>query len=1107
VAPLYDEAGKIIGTVDVFEDITTRKQAEKALKESEARERSRAAELQAILDAVPTPIFLGHDADGHFITGNPAAYEMLGLPPGSNCSKAVAEDERPGYKAMKHGRELTFQELPVQRATAGQMVRNFEYDLVLEDGSVRFLSANAVPLLDEAGRPRGAVAAFMDLTERQQAEEALRESHKRIVDILESISDGFFSCDQELVVTYFNRAAARILGRDCSEVLGKKLFDAFPEARGSVFEEKFGEALRGGKIMAFETYFEPESYRNWYDVRAFPYEEGLSVYFQVTTERKRAEEALQRAYDELEQRVRERTAELRVANEQLWQEIQVRQKAEAALETERQRLFAVLEHMPAYVVLLAPDYTIPYANREFIQRFGEPGPKRCHELLFSREQPCEHCLTFEALHTATPIIWEWTGPDGHVYQIHDYPFTDVDGSPLVLEMGLDITARKQAEEALARHTALVQDLYNNAPCGYHSLDRDGRIVQINDTELAWLGYTRDEVLGRLQFSELLTADSRDVFRENFPTFKERGWVRDLEYELVRKDGAVMPVLLSATVVTDEAGNYLMSRSTLFDITARRQAEEALKIERQRLVAVLEHIPAHVALLRPDRTFAFVNGEFVRRFGEPGAKRCYEVIGRETPCEECQAMAVFQTGKPVVLEWQSPDGKAFQIYDYPFTDVDGSPLVLEMGVDITARKQAEKQAVSLGRMYRMLSKVNEAIVRAPDQETLFRQVCRIMRQEGDFLLAWIGLVDRETRLIKAAAQYDLNDDYLQNITIRFDDVLEGRGPTGTAVREDRYDVCTDIASDPRLVPWREQALARGFRSSAAFPLRVGGEVVGVLTVYAERPGFFNTAEIALLESLADDLSFALHSMDREARRRQAEEALRESEERLRYLSSRLLHTQERERHRLALDLHDDLGQSLMVLKLQIRGIEKMLGREQWQIKAQCDEALAYINVVVENIRRISRDLRPSVLQDLGLPAALRLLTDEFRKYHQEGVSLQMDDLEGLFSRDDEINIYRIFQESLTNIAKHARASKVSLVVQRQEGCVSFRVEDNGLGFDVTEVLAGDATRGGLGLAALDERVRMLGGTLSIRSQVNQGATIVFTVPVPPPANPGTGRPVN
>ena len=136
---------------------------------------------------------------------------------------------------------------------------------------------------------------------------------------------------------------------------------------------------------------------------------------------------------------------------------------------------------------------------------------------------------------------------------------------------------EQRAEALRRSADEIRDLYNRAPCGYHSVDKDGVYVQVNDTELSWLGYAREEMIGKLKFSDLVTPEGVKTVQENFPKLKAQGVVRDLEYDMVRKDGTILPVLLSATAVTDGAGNYLMSRSTIYDITARKQAENEVRM--------------------------------------------------------------------------------------------------------------------------------------------------------------------------------------------------------------------------------------------------------------------------------------------------------------------------------------------------------------------------------------------------------------------------------------------------------------------------------------------------------------------------------------------------
>lgn len=145
----------------------------------------------------------------------------------------------------------------------------------------------------------------------------------------------------------------------------------------------------------------------------------------------------------------------------------------------------------------------------------------------------------------------------------------------VVAINHDITERKEAEHALHQSAMEIQDLYNNAPCGYHSLDQEGLIVQINDTELQWLGYTREEVVGKIKFGDLLTVESLLNFQKHFPSFKARGWVNDLEFELIGKDGTILPVLLNSTAIYDEAGHYRQSRSTLFNITELRLAQQVI----------------------------------------------------------------------------------------------------------------------------------------------------------------------------------------------------------------------------------------------------------------------------------------------------------------------------------------------------------------------------------------------------------------------------------------------------------------------------------------------------------------------------------------------------
>jgi signal transduction histidine kinase len=226
----------------------------------------------------------------------------------------------------------------------------------------------------------------------------------------------------------------------------------------------------------------------------------------------------------------------------------------------------------------------------------------------------------------------------------------------------------------------------------------------------------------------------------------------------------------------------------------------------------------------------------------------------------------------------------------------------------------------------------------------------------------------------------------------------------------------------------------------------------------------------------------------------EEALRESEKKLRLLSSQLLKAQEKERMRLSKELHDELGQALALLKHRLRSIQKNLQEGQASLRQECEDASQYMDQIIDNLRRLSRDLSPSILEDLGLSAALRWLIEGFARQHSIQASLGIENIDRLFSQDAQTNLYRIFQEALTNISKHADASHVSFFVKKENNRVFFLLEDNGKGFNMDQVKATHSPEKGMGFATMQERVRMLGANLDIWSQEGVGTRVTFTIPI-------------
>jgi signal transduction histidine kinase len=197
----------------------------------------------------------------------------------------------------------------------------------------------------------------------------------------------------------------------------------------------------------------------------------------------------------------------------------------------------------------------------------------------------------------------------------------------------------------------------------------------------------------------------------------------------------------------------------------------------------------------------------------------------------------------------------------------------------------------------------------------------------------------------------------------------------------------------------------------------------------------------------------------------------------------------------MELHDEPGQALMYLKFQLGSIAKNLGEKGNSSRVDCEVMVNYVDGIIDSVRRLSRDLGPSVLEELGLSSGLRYLLEEFsERYSLQDSQVEIDEIDDLFPPQDQLSIFRILQESLTNIFRHAQASRVSVSVKKQNGTVSLVVEDNGRGFDLQQTLAAEGDRKGIGIAALQERVRILGGTLDIWSRMGVGTRIACQIPV-------------
>jgi|GEM_PF-946048 len=325
---------------------------------------------------------------------------------------------------------------------------------------------------------------------------------------------------------------------------------------------------------------------------------------------------------------------------------------------------------------------------------------------------------------------------------------------------------------------------------------------------------------------------------------------------------------------------------------RKQAEEALRRGKERFQSIYEAVASGIVVRNAEGSVVHANETGCKLMGltldqlqgraplDPGWHTIHE-DGSPFPLETYPIMVTARTGKPVhnvvmgICSAESKEPRWILVNSEPIFDPDTGLLkeAVATFVDITERKQAEEKIRRLNRLYSVLSQINETIVRVRDVEELYRRTCRIAVEQGWIRMAWVGLVDSQTLLVKPVAHWGFEERGLDNVWI-----YPGEGELiAAAIREGRYLIRNSIEPDAGQGPSSEEALRRGYRSCAVFPLRVGGQVIGTLNFYAEEPYFFNEEEIRLLEALSGDISFAIESIEQEKQRKRAEERLRQQNE--------------------------------------------------------------------------------------------------------------------------------------------------------------------------------------------------------------------------------------
>jgi PAS domain S-box-containing protein len=480
------------------------------------------------------------------------------------------------------------------------------------------------------------------------------------------------------------------------------------------------------------------------------------------------------------------------------------------------------------------------------------------------------------------------------------------------------------------------------------------------------------------------------------------------------------------------------------VAERKKAEDALELERNKLKGILDSMNDGVYIVTQQNEILYTNPVVEKEFGPIKGRKCHEYF-YDLPkvCSWCKSKEVF-AGKAVRWEWHSlRTGKTYDLFDTPIVGPDGTLCKLQFIRDISDRKRTERALRQSEKRYRVLvDTLNEGL--------------GVQDENG----VWVYV----------------NDTLCEMLGYSREEML-GRPLTSFLGKADQR-------------VYEEQVARRRGGEIGTYELSwLKKDRQTILTLVSPKPIFGEHGQFKGSFAVITDIT----------ERKRAEEALKESERQLRSLSSQLLTAQETERKRISRELHDELGQSLTVMKLRLNFIEKNLLQYQTELKQECESGIEYLDQVIENIRRLSRDLSPTILEDFGLSAALRWLINNFAKRYTIKVVLNMTDVDSLLPPDSHVVVYRTVQEALTNIGKHAQAKTVSIAIERNDDQVLFSIEDDGIGFDEWVTTARNPEERGLGLATMKGRAQMVGGVLRIRTQEGKGTQITLSIPIQQGAN--------
>lgn len=527
-----------------------------------------------------------------------------------------------------------------------------------------------------------------------------------------------------------------------------------------------------------------------------------------------------------------------------------------------------------------------------------------------------------------------------------------------------------------------------------------------------------------------------------------------------------------------------------------ESREQLRRSRDFLQTIIDSLDEELMVLDDQLRITQVNRSLrlKHRDEEVVGRYCYEVTHRlDHPCSPpsciCPVSKVRQTGTPVrVIHVHNTSQEG--ITKNRYVEVSVSPLydssgkitqVVELIRDVTESKELENRILEANRHLLALNAIASTVSQSLSLDVILNSA---LDKVLDLIEAEVGgilLLDEKSQTLSYRVHRGLSDQFVQGIV----SLALGEGIAGQVAKRGETLVVDDISRGPRIT--QPVVAEEGLKAFVSVPLKSKERVVGVLNIASRKPRPFPQQEVQLLTAVGHQLGIAIENAQLYGELQLREQTRAE-------LLRQIISAQEDERRRVARELHDVTGQALATLAVRLEALTARPVSSAKDIETQLEEIKSLLAATSKEVHGLIYDLRPSLLDDLGLPAALRSCAHNSLDAAGVEIYLEVVGQEKRLPPQVEIALFRIAQEAITNIACHARAESTYVSLEFKDKGIAVQVEDDGIGFDLLRVFGPVGARQGVGLLGMKERAELLGGTLTIDTKPGGGTRVAVEIPV-------------